>query len=215
MSLKRSVNPLLHSTGAGAIEDQLRRLPHLKGDQQHVIRHVRRDFRDVRKMTDAAEAINHIPWADEAIHLAVSGRFALWHIVPAVLKLSGVRIDELIIATLGFSKRNISALCEMLDDGQIGRVYLLASHYFKGTSNEIYSHAEKLFADRPNKAHFVSLRNHAKLLLFRLSDHRTITVESSANLRSCKNVETATLIGDPGLHAFHRGWILDLFNSAK
>lgn len=163
-------------------------------------------------MTDAAEAIDHIPWADEAIHLAVSGRFALWHIVPAVLKLSGMRIDELIIATLGFSKRNISALCEMLDAGQIGSVHLLASHYFKGTSNDIYSHAETLFAERPGKAHFISLRNHAKLLLFRLSDHRTITVESSANLRSYKNVETATLIGDPGLHAFHRGWILDLFN---
>lgn len=179
------------------------------------MRHVRRDFRDVRKATDTADAIDHIPWADEAIHLAVSGRFALWHIVPAVLKLSGTRIDELIIATLGFSKRNISGLCELLDAGQIGRVYLLASHYFKGTSNEIYTHAQKLFSERPGKAHFASVRTHAKLLLFRLSDMRTITVESSANLRSCKNIEQMTLIGDPGLHAFHRGWILELFTAGK
>jgi len=213
LPLQRSVNPLLHGAGAGSIEDQLRRLPHLKGDRQQVIHHVRRDFRDVRKTKDAAESIGHIPGPDEAIHLAVSGRFALWHVVPAVLKLSGQPIDELIIATLGFSKRNISALCELLDAGQIGCVHLLASHYFKGTSNEIYTHAEKLFADRPDKAHFRSLRTHAKVLLFRLSDRRTITVESSANLRSCKNIEQMTLIGDPALHAFHRGWILDLFNS--
>lgn len=43
--------------------------------------------------------------------------------------------------------------------------------------------------------------------MMRLTDGRTITIESSANLRSCKNMEQMTLYGDPGLYSFHTGWI--------
>lgn len=35
----------------------------------------------------------------------------------------------------------------------------------------------------------VAVRSHAKILLFEMSDGRSFAWESSANLRSCKNVE--------------------------
>src|SRR5947209_12548495 len=105
--LELSANPLLHRPPASVltIETELNGLPHLATDQRHVTQRTRRDFRDARKIKDAADAIRQLPKSDEAIHLAVSGRFALWHVVPAALKLSGQSIDALTIATLGFSKK--------------------------------------------------------------------------------------------------------------
>ena len=44
-----------------------------------------------------------------------------------------------------------------------------------------------------------------------LADGRRLTFESSANLRSCMNIEQVSAFGDPGLHDFHRTWIDELF----
>lgn len=199
----------------GRIENEMRLLPHLAGDRQHLAQGTRRDFKDARKCQHASEAIGRLPGPDEALHLVVSGRFALWHMVPATLALSGTRIAELTIATLGFSKQNIAALCDLLDIHRISKCRILASHYFKGTSGSIYQFAEEQFAKRPDRTSFLSVRNHAKLLLMKLIDGRTFTVESSANLRSCKNIETMTVIGDPALYDFHRAWIDELFIAAN
>jgi len=212
--LQFSNNPILNPSAAPSvanIESDLRRLPHLASDLRVSVKHLRRSWRDARKVLTAAEAIGTIPAADESLHLAISGRFALWNVVPAVLKLASTPISELRIATLGFSKKNIGELCSLLDEGQIGHAKLLASHYFKSTSGDIYEHARTELEKRPDRATFLSLRNHAKLLLMKLADGRTVSVESSANLRSCKNIEQMTLIGDPGVHDFHAGWIDGLF----
>ena len=205
-------NPLLNpaAPSVAGIESELRRLPHLAGDRRQVSRTVRRDVRDARQAKTAAEAIGKLPTPDEALHLVVSGRFALWHMVPAVLELAAQPIAELRIATLGFSRKNVEALCRLIDEGQIRRAWLLCSHYFKGTSAQVYEFAADELGKRPTAA-FCSLRTHAKVLTIRLTDGRTLTVESSANLRSCKNIEQMTVIGDPAVHAFHAGWIDELF----
>lgn len=212
--LTLSANPLLHPRGQVAIESELRRLPHLRADRRHDARLTRRLFRDARKIKSAVEAVGKIPDADEALHLVVSGRFALWHFVPAVLALAARPIEELRIATLGFSRANIAALCDLIDAGRIGRASLLCSHYFQGTSAETYSYAERELGRR-SAARFVSLRSHAKLVLLRMDDGRTVTIESSANLRSCKNIEQCTVIGSPQVHDFHAGWIDQLFAEVR
>jgi hypothetical protein len=199
----------------GKIENEMRLLPHLAGDRGHLTQGTKRDFKDARKCKHASEAIGRLPAPDEALHLVVSGRFALWHTIPAVLALSGTRIAELTIATLGFSKQNIAALCDLLDINRISRVRLLASHYFKGTSATIYQFAQEQFEKRPEKTSFLSVRNHAKLVLMKLIDGRTVAVESSANLRSNKNCETMTVLGDPRVYAFHKQWIDELFTAAN
>jgi hypothetical protein len=196
-----------------SVERELQRLPHLTADRSHPARRTRRSFRDARALQTAQEAIGSLPGPDEATHLIVSGRFALWRLVPAALALADCSIDELLIGTLGFSRANIDGLCALLDSGRVKTLHLLASHYFKGTSGPTYQHAADLLASRP-KARFVSLRTHAKLLLMKFSDGRRLTVESSANLRSCQNIEQMTLIGDPAVFEFHREWMLDLFTAA-
>lgn len=207
-------NPILFPrTTTASVERDMQRLPHLHEDRRQVVKDTKRRCEDARRTKTAAEAIGELPGEGEAVHLAIGGTYALWNVVPAMLSLAGCRIDTLHIATLGFSKANIDDMAALLDAGQIGAVSLLASHYFKGTSNGIYEHAVEQLAKRPG-TRFLSCRQHAKLLLVALADGRTITVESSANLRSCKNVETMTLIGSPELYQFHRSWIDSLFTEA-
>lgn len=222
MPLPLSTNPLLSPptpvpvpAAVAAVEREMDRLPHLPADRRHEEADVRRRFEDARQVQTASEAMKRLPGPNEAIHLAISGRFALWHMVPAVLELSGQVIDELTIATLGFSKKNVEHLCEMVDAGTVKYARLLASHYFKGTSSEIYEFAISNFESRKDRVAFLSVRTHAKLLLMKLADGRTVTVESSANLRSCKNIEQMTLVGSPCLFEFHRRWIVDLFDAAQ
>ena len=145
------------------------------------------------------------------MHLIISGRFALWDLVPAVAHLAGVNIAELHIATLGFSRRNIEHMAGMIDAGKIRAVTMLCSHYFSKTSAVIYDFAVEEFAKRPERMRFLSVRTHAKLLAIALADGRKVTSESSANLRSCRNIEQATLFGCPRLFNFHTSWIDDLF----
>ena len=193
------------------IEGEMDRKPHLPGDLRHERQTAQAETRDARQVKTATEAMARIPGPGEAFHLAISGRFALWHFVEAALSLAECKIDMLHIATLGFSKKNIEAMTQLVDRGDIQRVRLLCSHYFKNTSKPIYQHAVSAFEARPDRMEFLSIRTHAKILLLAFEDGRRITVESSANLRSCKNIEQVAIIGDPGLHSFHRQWIDDLF----
>lgn len=209
-------NPLLdprRSITQAEAERDMKALPHPDRDRRLALRVRRRQQRDARKAACAQAAIGRLPEPDEALHLLISGRFALWHIVPAIAAIAGRPIDCLDIATLGFNRHNIDELCAMLDAGGIRTARLLSSHYFKSTSPEIYAHAQEAFAQRPDRAAFLSLRTHAKLLLLKLDDGRTFTVESSANLRSCGNIEQLAIVAGPALYEFHRAWLDDLFTT--
>lgn len=192
------------------IEAELGELPHLDGDRRHIAGETDRTYRNAMQAKSAAEAIGQLPGHREAYHLAISGRFALWDCVPAVLTLAApVAIESLYIATLGFSKANVEGMAELLDAGSVGRISLICSHYFKGTSEAIYTFGAEQLAARGQR--FISIRSHAKLLAMKLTDGRTITIEASANLRSCKNIEQLTVIGDRGLYEFHTIWMEELF----
>ena len=112
---------------------------------------------------------------------------------------------------MGFSKDNIAELVALLDAGQIGRVSLICSHYFKGTSNGIWELAQAELAQRGDRARFLSIRNHCKIIALKLTDGRTVTIETSANLRSCKNIEQMTIFGHPEVYQFHVGWMNGLY----
>ncbi|MCE9552621.1 MAG: hypothetical protein K8T91_04485 [Planctomycetes bacterium] len=199
------------------IEAELSEVPHLDGDEHAETEDTERECIDARRVASARECMGgRLPNERQAIHAVISGRHSLFDMLPAVLELAApATIAELHIATLGFSKQNVAALCAMLDAGTIGRLVLICSHYFAGTSTTIHEYATQELATRQDKAVFLSIRNHAKLLLIRLTDGRAITIESSANLRSCKNIEIATVIGSPAVYEFHAGWMAKLIGRAK
>jgi len=188
---------------------ELARLPHLRESHHVKVKAMQRRFEDARRNNDATAAIGRLPRPGEALHLAVDGRFALWNCVPAVLDLSRSAIDSLHVATLGFSRDNVTAMLGLMDIGDVKRLVLLCSHYFRNTSGGIFEYAQRELAKRP-QAVFISARQHAKLLCVKLANGQAITVESSANLRSCKNIETMTFINDSKVYAFHTQWIESL-----
>jgi hypothetical protein len=114
--LSEHKNPILtRGLTAAGIENELRALPHLTQDLAETVAQTKRRCKDARKCASALDAIKRLPARNEALHMVVSGRFALWHVVPAVSKLCGCRIEQLRIATLGFSRQNIDELLAMLD----------------------------------------------------------------------------------------------------
>lgn len=205
----------LAATGVEAIERDFNHLPHLKRDQSITARERKARIVDATRCQTASEAIGAIPGANESVHIIISGKFALWDFVPAIMMMARpVRAEALTIATLGFSKRNIYAMCDMVDAGVIERARLLCSHYFKATSGDIYETAEKALNQRPAVMSFLSVRTHAKLLLLKLRNGTCLTIESSANLRSCQNIEQASLFNSPELYQVHYNWIDSLFVEA-
>lgn len=185
-------------------------LPHLKQDRKTIVRLQRRTTRNALQAAHARDLIERLPEQDEAMHLVVGGRFSLFDLIPAALALAEpLTLDELHVATLGFSKDNVTSLARLIDAKKVGRLTLLCSHYFAGTSPDIHSMARVQLAEERGQT-FISIRTHCKLLALKFTDGRTLTVESSANLRSCKNIEQMTLVGSPELYTFHTAWIDDL-----
>jgi hypothetical protein len=126
---------------------------------------------------------------------------------------SPATIRYLGIATLGFSRENLERLLEMFDAGQVGRLDFLYSVYFRSNEKEICERLTHELGRRGERV--LAMRTHCKILLFETTAGGYFTVESSANLRSCKNIEQAIFTNDAGLFDFHRGWLNEIFEGSK
>jgi hypothetical protein len=173
-----------------------------------------RSMKDLTRISNAAKHLDTLPRPGETWHLISKGNFSQWDYVPAVLQLSpGSTIHYLGICTLGFSQSNLEQLIGLLDSGQVGEVDFLYSVYFKSVEK---ASCERLRHELTSRGHRVGCcRLHAKIILMQLSGGDHFTIESSANLRSCRNIEQSTFSNDQGLLDFHRGWMNDLFENFK
>jgi hypothetical protein len=181
----------------------------LDGCKKHIARNIRRETKDLRQKAAALKHLAGLPAAGEGWHCWIDGTYSLWDLIPAIVELiHPATIAELHVATLSFSQGNVASMLELLDAGKIGAMTLLCSHYFSATSKEIYDDAAVGFASRGQR--FSSCRTHAKVMAIRLSDGLRFALESSANLRSCKNAEVFSLIHDADLYDFHRSCIEEL-----
>lgn len=156
---------------------------------------------------NAVSQIKALPKRGESLHCILNGEFALFDFINAVLELSSKPISDLTVATLGFSKGNCEALDQLVTDGKVKRVSILCSHYFAAADSEIYAQMVELC--QKHGFPIAAMRTHAKLLLMAVG-RRRLVVESSANLRSCHNVEQATMYDNARLYGFHRKWINEL-----
>jgi hypothetical protein len=165
---------------------------------------------DLSRVPNAVKLIAPLPAPGETVHAIMGGDFHAWDLVPAIHGLLGCAIAEIYITTLGFNHGNNRNLCDMLEQGAIGRAFVLCSEYFRDADRDVYDEAERQLEARGAKLRAV--RNHSKIICIAPAGRRDrYTLESSANLRSCNNVEQFALTNDPGLHNFHRGWIKGQF----
>ncbi len=160
-------------------------------------------------VANAVEHIDHLPAPGESHHCVMKGNYNAWDIVPAILWLAApATIARLDVTTLGFNKDNAVELMSLHDARRIGAIVFVCSCYFRDTNAEVFGFLREGLEARGQRV--LAMRNHSKVILADLSDGRAIVVESSANLRSCRNVEQFTMTHDRGLLDFHRRWVAEM-----
>ena len=177
----------------------------LNGDRRMVRTPTRRLYVDYRANPDAYRHLDPLPARGETLHGIISGKYALWELIPAVIERMGQPIAELTIATLSFNRQNAADILSMLDDGHIRKMSMLISYYFKSTSRPVYDSLIPQLRERGQKV--LAMRTHCKILLAKMADATTYVVESSANLRSSVNIEQFTMTADDELYQFHFDWM--------
>lgn len=173
-------------------------------------RQARRTAQHLDQPRQAAEQIGHLPEADESRHLVLHGAYPLAAFIPALRELADEpMIRELHITTLSFSAANIAMLDALVERKQIRTVSIVCSNFFaaEGLDKRIYDQGAE-FA-RKWGFRIAAVRNHSKVMLFRFKNRRFV-VESSANLRSAGNIETATIYQSRKMYDFNRAWIEEL-----
>jgi len=177
----------------------------LSADRSMIRTPRRRLFVDYRSNMDAYRHLERLPAEGESLHGVISGKYAQWELVPAIIERTGKKIAELHIATLSYGKANAADLLGLLDDGHIRRVSLLVSYFFKAQNRGLYDLLVPPLRERGHRC--LAMRTHAKLLLIKLAGGGSFVCEGSANLRSCKNVEQFVLTRCRRLYKFHRDWL--------
>ena len=194
--------------------DQVDARRHLDGDRKHVSRSEKRLMLNARRLQNCLQHVGRLPEAGESLHMVTHGNYSLFDVIKTTLMLAKpATIGYLGISTLGFNRGNVEDLAAMLDSKQIGQLDFLYSLFFKSNERQLCEGVAAELTGRGQRV--LAMRTHCKLLLMELTDARAIVVESSANLRSCFNVEQITMHSDRSLLDFHRRWIDDVFNEGQ
>ncbi|HEY0009884.1 MAG TPA: hypothetical protein VGB55_14240 [Tepidisphaeraceae bacterium] len=180
-------------------------------DEDHVLirKPTRRRAFNALHLSNLSKALERLPEDGESWHIVCKGNWPAWSLVPRTLDLiAPARISWLGIATLGFSRDNVDELVQMLDAGDVAKCDLLFSCYFKSNEETLTGFLTHEMRRRDQRVN--AIRTHAKIIAIETTDGQGIVVESSANLRSCRNVEQFTITNDHMLLNFHRQWINQL-----
>ena len=177
-------------------------------ERKHERRATRRRFLNQLAVENAAKALDRLPNEGESFHGIMAGNFHAFCFLPAIIRLAGSKAAEVNIATLGFNQANTLELFDLLDKGDVQRCSFIFSCYYRSAEPEV---ADALVAGLQARGQRVAVvRNHAKIILVELVDGRCLTWESSANMRSCRNIESYVLTNDAALLHFHKGWMMEL-----
>jgi len=183
------------------------RIP-LHGNPRHVRRPTRRLFVNALRAKVAAEALISLPAEGETWHCIMTGDYDSFDLIPTMLDHARPAvIEDLHLATLGFNHANARRLLELMDAGVIRRCAMIVSQYYEADHKEAdtcYTLARELPA---RGGWYCAARSHAKVIAARFSDGRCFVIESSANLRTCRNLEQFAITHDGGLFDFHRQWM--------
>lgn len=160
-----------------------------------------RYYYDHQKATSAMESLTGLPPKGQTWHILMGPDYDHFDHVDAILRYAHPHtIDELRLATLGFSERTAGRLIEMLQDGQVVRATLLVSVFFQAHyKNEDYcgrlQRAIEAFG-----GWYCTARSHAKVIAAKMTDGRHLVIESSSNLRACRCIEQLTITDDRELY---------------
>lgn len=186
--------------------------PPLEEQRRHVRKPRRRVFHNAMRTTAAIEALGGLPEAGETWHTLMSGSYDSFDLVDAMLQHAApALIDELRLATLGFNSANARRLIALLDTKQVKRCTMIVSCFYEADHKEAEV-CYLLSKELPQRdGWYIAARSHAKIIAAAFDDGRRFVIESSANLRTCRNLEQFTITHDAALFDFHRSWMEEVY----
>jgi hypothetical protein len=190
-----------------------RKLPiPLDGDRRYVRKPIRRTYHNASRTSSAVDALRGLPASGETWHYLMPGSYDSFDLIDAMLEHAGdASINDLYLATLGFNASNARRLIEMLNVGKVGRCCMVTSTYYESDHKEADT-CYKLAQELPRHGGwYCATRSHAKIIAAAFDDGRHFVIESSANLRSCRNLEQFAISHDAGLFDFHRTWMEEVY----
>lgn len=159
------------------------------------------------QLHNAARLLERLPDPDEMLHIVQRGNSDHFGYVRRAIELCGCPVDHMRVATLSFSKPNAAELIGMLDRGDVRRLSMLCSCYFRAQNREIFDALAVPMLERGQRV--LAARSHCKIVLI-AAGQRRIVIEGSANLRACRNLEQVTVTDSLAVHSFHAAWIDEL-----
>ncbi len=157
---------------------------------------------------EAAEVLEQLPGPGESLHAMVTARLDLTDVINALLEKLG-RCDRMLVATLGYNRRNLRTLLAWLDGGRIAELQLVASIFFRSHNGDLWDETLEEFRRRKQRA--ACCHSHAKVVALQFDSGARLSIEGSANL--CGNGsgrEQFALINDAELCSWHSTWITAL-----
>jgi hypothetical protein len=156
-------------------------------------------------LAEARGVLDHLPAPRESLHAVCTVRMDLTDVIGALLERLG-RCDRMMIATLGYNRKNLVTMLAWLDTGDVRILSLVASIFFRSHNGDLW--AETLAKFRQRKRRAACCHSHAKVVTLAVAGKERLAIEGSANL--CGNGsgrEQFALIHDAGLHDWHAAWI--------
>jgi hypothetical protein len=178
-----------------------------------VRRNIKLRTKNLIKVRAAMADVIELPGQGESLHGIMEGNYTAWALTVALIHLAESDCKELYLSSLGLNLAQANSIAELTQAGLIGRTTLLISEYFAEANKSLWGRILKQMHGLGSRG--FATRNHAKLALMQMADGRCITLETSANLRSSKNIEQFVITCDAELYAFHKGWIETLIDSDK
>jgi hypothetical protein len=159
----------------------------------------------------AEAAVDALPAEGETLHAVMSGYYDLMHLLIVLLDRFGSPAEQMRVATLSLSRRNVQEMVALYDADRVRRLDLLTSDFFRKHDDDIFAELVNEFHARGQRVG--AARSHAKVVTLALEDGRRYVLEGSANLRTNHNLEQFALTRDPALHGFYDGWLRSMVDA--
>jgi len=159
-------------------------------------------------IAEAKGVLEHLPGPGESLHAVCTARMDLTDVLGALLEKLG-RCERMLVATLGFNRKNLKAMLGWLDAGAVSSLALVASLFFRAHQGSLWAETLTEFRERRQRA--ACCHSHAKVVTLAFASGERLSIEGSANL--CGNGsgrEQFALVHDAALCAWHSQWIGEL-----
>lgn len=153
----------------------------------------------------AAELFRDLPEPGESVHALLTGNFDLGAVIVSIVDRLP-QCSALRVATLCYNRRVGTEMLGLLERRPDLKFTLLVSDFFRNHNKDLHAWFREELKAYPT-ARVAHGRSHAKIACFDLGPADGMVIESSANLRTNRNRETATAIRSRPLHDFHSEWI--------